>query len=47
MIGGLLGVSIADWFGVRLVFGGADLLYLSAALLAVWVLPKRNHPLKH
>jgi DHA1 family multidrug resistance protein-like MFS transporter len=43
MIGPLLGVSIAAWFGVRMVFGAAALLYLTAALLAVWGLPKRNH----
>jgi predicted MFS family arabinose efflux permease len=47
MIGPLLGVSIAAWFGVRMVFGAAALLYLTAALLAVWGLPKRNHPLEH
>ena len=47
MIGPLLGVSIAAWFGVRMVFGAAALLYLTAALLAVWGLPKRNHTLQH
>ena len=47
MIGPLLGVSIAAWFGVRMVFGAAALLYLTAALLAVWGLPKRNHTVEH
>jgi DHA1 family multidrug resistance protein-like MFS transporter len=47
MIGPMLGVSIAAWFGVRMVFGAAALLYLTAALLAVWGLPKRNHTVEH
>ena len=43
MIGPLLGVGISAWFGVRMVFGTAGLLYLAAALLAVWGLPTGNH----
>ncbi len=43
MIGPLLGVGISAWFGVRMVFGTAGLLYLAAALLAVWGLPPGNH----
>ena len=43
MIGPLLGVGIAAWIGVRMVFGTAALLYLMAALLAAWGLPQNNH----
>ena len=43
MIGPLLGVGISAWFGVRMVFGTAGLLYLAAALLAAWGLPPGNH----
>jgi len=43
MIGPLLGVGIAAWFGVRMVFGTAALLYLTAALLAAWGLPQNKH----
>jgi DHA1 family multidrug resistance protein-like MFS transporter len=36
----MLGVSIALWLGFRAVFGAISLLYLIAALLALWVLPR-------
>jgi DHA1 family multidrug resistance protein-like MFS transporter len=43
MIGPLLGVGIAAWFGVRMVFGAAGLFYLAAGLLGVWGLPEGHH----
>jgi len=42
MIGPLLGVGLAAWLGVRMVFGAAALFYLTAGLLAAWRLPKDN-----
>jgi DHA1 family multidrug resistance protein-like MFS transporter len=36
----MIGVSIAMWLGLRAVFGAIALLYLSAALLALWRLPQ-------
>jgi DHA1 family multidrug resistance protein-like MFS transporter len=35
----MIGVSIAMWLGLRAVFGAISLLYLTAALLALWGLP--------
>jgi DHA1 family multidrug resistance protein-like MFS transporter len=43
MIGPLLGVTIAAWLGVRVVFGTAALFYLAAGLLAAWGLPRDKH----
>ena len=40
VIGPLLGVGIAAWWGVRTVFWAAGLLYLVAALLAIRGLPR-------
>ena len=40
MVGPLLGVGIGMWLGLRAVFAAAALLYLVAAALALWVLPK-------
>jgi len=40
MIGPLLGVGVAAWLGIRMVFGTAALLYLIACVLAVRGLPK-------
>lgn len=36
----MLGVSIAMWLGLRAVFGSISLLYLGAAGLALWRLPR-------
>jgi DHA1 family multidrug resistance protein-like MFS transporter len=36
----MIGVSIAMWLGLRSVFGVISLLYLTAAGLALWRLPK-------
>jgi DHA1 family multidrug resistance protein-like MFS transporter len=36
----MIGVSIAVWLGFRAVFGAISLLYLTAALLALWGLPR-------
>jgi len=36
----MIGVSIAMWLGLRAVFGAISLLYLSAAALALWRLPR-------
>ena len=36
----MIGVSIAMWLGLRAVFGAISLLYLTAALLALWGLPR-------
>jgi len=36
----MIGVSIAMWLGLRAVFGAISLLYLAAALLALWRLPR-------
>jgi DHA1 family multidrug resistance protein-like MFS transporter len=41
MIGPMLGVGISAYFGIRMVFGTAALLYLVAGVLAVQYLPKR------
>ena len=35
----MIGVSIAMWLGFRAVFGAISLLYLTAAMLALWGLP--------
>jgi len=43
MIGPLLGVTIAAWLGVRVVFGTAALFYLCAGLLAAIGLPRGDH----
>ena len=40
MIGPLLGVGVAAWLGIRMVFGTAALLYLIACVMAVRGLPK-------
>jgi DHA1 family multidrug resistance protein-like MFS transporter len=40
MVGPLLGAGIGMWLGLRAVFGAAALLYLAAAALALWGLPK-------
>ncbi len=40
VVGPLLGVGIAAWFGPRMVFGAAALLYLTAGLLAARGLPR-------
>jgi DHA1 family multidrug resistance protein-like MFS transporter len=39
MLGPLLGVGIAAWFGLRMVFAAAAAFYFLAGLLAVWGLP--------
>ena len=39
-IGPMLGVGIAMWLGFRAVFAAAALLYLAAAALAAWGLPR-------
>jgi DHA1 family multidrug resistance protein-like MFS transporter len=36
----MVGVSIAMWLGFRAVFGAISLLYLAAAFLALWGLPR-------
>jgi MFS transporter, DHA1 family, multidrug resistance protein len=36
----MIGVSIAVWLGFRAVFGAISLLYLTAAALALWRLPR-------
>ena len=36
----MIGVSIAMWLGLRAVFGAISLLYLTAAMLALWGLPR-------
>jgi len=36
----MIGVSIAMWLGLRAVFGAIALLYLTAASLALWRLPR-------
>jgi len=36
----MIGVSIAMWLGLRAVFGAISLLYLTAASLALWGLPR-------
>jgi DHA1 family multidrug resistance protein-like MFS transporter len=36
----MIGVSIAMWLGLRAVFGAIAMLYLIAALLALWGLPR-------
>ena len=36
----MIGVSIAVWLGFRAVFGAISLLYLIAAMLALWGLPR-------
>jgi hypothetical protein len=36
----MIGVSIAMWLGLRAVFGAISLLYLTAASLAIWGLPR-------
>jgi DHA1 family multidrug resistance protein-like MFS transporter len=36
----MIGVSIALWLGFRAVFGAISLLYLAAALLAIYGLPR-------
>jgi len=36
----MVGVSIAMWLGFRAVFGAISLLYLTAAMLALWGLPR-------
>jgi DHA1 family multidrug resistance protein-like MFS transporter len=36
----MIGVSIAMWLGFRAVFGAISLLYLTAAALAIWGLPR-------
>jgi DHA1 family multidrug resistance protein-like MFS transporter len=36
----MIGVSIAMWMGFRAVFGAISLLYLTAAVLALWGLPR-------
>ena len=36
----MIGVSIAMWLGFRAVFGAISLLYLTAAMLALWGLPR-------
>jgi MFS transporter, DHA1 family, multidrug resistance protein len=43
----MIGVSIAAWIGFRAVFGAISLLYLAAAALALWGLPRvviRSNP---
>jgi DHA1 family multidrug resistance protein-like MFS transporter len=40
MVGPMLGVGIGMWLGLRAVFVAAALLYLVAAALALWGLPK-------
>jgi DHA1 family multidrug resistance protein-like MFS transporter len=35
----MIGVSVAMWLGLRAVFGAISLLYLTAAVLALWALP--------
>lgn len=41
MVGPLVGVGVSAWFGIRMVFVTAALLYLMAGVLAVYGLPKR------
>jgi DHA1 family multidrug resistance protein-like MFS transporter len=36
----MIGVSVAMWLGLRAVFGAISLLYLTAAVLALWGLPR-------
>lgn len=36
----MIGVSIGLWLGLRAVFGAAALLYFTAAMLALWGLPR-------
>jgi DHA1 family multidrug resistance protein-like MFS transporter len=36
----MIGVSIAMWLGLRAVFGAISILYLAAAILALWGLPR-------
>lgn len=36
----MLGVGVAMWLGLRAVFGAAGVLYLAAAALALWGLPR-------
>jgi DHA1 family multidrug resistance protein-like MFS transporter len=36
----MIGVSIGVWLGFRAVFGAISLLYLTAAVLALWALPQ-------
>ena len=39
-LGPMIGVSVAVWLGFRAVFGAISLLYLIAAVLALWGLPR-------
>lgn len=41
-VGPMLGVSVAIWLGLREVFATASLLYLAAAMLALFGLPKES-----
>ncbi len=43
MIGPLLGFAISSFFGMRMVFASAGMLYLLAAVLAFIFLPKGKH----
>jgi predicted MFS family arabinose efflux permease len=36
----MIGVSVAVWLGFRAVFGAISLLYLIAAVVALWALPR-------
>ena len=44
MVGPLLGVSIYGWFGARMVFGTAALLYLLAGVMAVMGVAHQRRP---
>jgi DHA1 family multidrug resistance protein-like MFS transporter len=40
----MIGVTVAIWFGYRAVFASVSLLYLAAALAALWGLPRTMAP---
>jgi DHA1 family multidrug resistance protein-like MFS transporter len=40
----MVGASVALWMGLRAVFGAAGLLYLTAAAMAIWGLPRTPPP---
>lgn len=42
VVGPMLGVTVAMWLGLRAVFTAAALLYLSAAIMAIFGLPKET-----
>jgi MFS family permease len=44
MVGPMLGVTVSGWLGIRMAFGAAALLYLSAGALAIGGMARRKPP---